>query len=230
MQTRIFLLFICLLLFITIPVHGTEMQTGVIKGDNINLRAEPSLEGRIISVLKQGSMVTIMEQTALWFRVQLPNGQTGWVSGQFVKVNPLTRVASGEYCNTLPLDEIIAYAKNLKGTRYVYGGQSPRGFDCSGFTMHVFAKFGFNLPHRADLQMRMGMEVLTREDLVPGDLVFFRTKGSKRVNHVGIYLGDGWFIHASSGYGSVRVTSLNSDYYFSRYVGACRLSKDYGIN
>lgn len=123
-------------------------------------------------------------------------------------------------------NQIIIYAKSLIGTKYVYGGQSNQGFDCSGFTMCVFAKFGIALPHQADLQIRRGEEVPDKSDLIPGDLVFFKTEGSLKVNHVGIFLGDGRFIHASSGYGSVRISPLDNGYYYQCYVGGRRIIKD----
>lgn len=223
MKTRIFLLCICLLFLMAPQAYGAESQSGVIKGNSINLRAEPVLGGRIISVLKQGLSVSIMEETESWLKVQLPDGQTGWVYRQFIELKPLTAVTSREHFTKLPVDEIIAYAKKLLGISYVYGGSSPRGFDCSGFTMHVFAKFGIGLPHQSERQMEVGTEVRAKEELIPGDLVFFKTMGSSTVNHVGIYLGDNQFIHASSGHGAVRISSLDSGYYYKCYVGGRRL-------
>ena len=125
--------------------------------------------------------------------------------------------------------EMIAYAKNFLGITYVYGGASPRGFDCSGFTKYVFSKIGINLPHQAKQQIEKGTAIQSKMELLPGDLVFFKTNGSSIVNHVGIYLGDNRFIHASSGYGAVRISPLDSGYYYHRYVGARRLISN-GVN
>lgn len=106
------------------------------------------------------------------------------------------------------------------GTKYVSGGTSTNGFDCSGFTMFVFDKIGINLPHQSGSQYEMGSAV-SRDEMRPGDLVFFNTNG-KGVSHVGIYVGDGDFAHASSSRG-VTISSLNDSYYVNRYVGAKRI-------
>ncbi|MBC7329877.1 LysM peptidoglycan-binding domain-containing protein [bacterium] len=117
---------------------------------------------------------------------------------------------------------VVGTALAYQGTRYSYGGFSSRGFDCSGFVKYVYQKHGLNLPHNAAAQYRYGKPV-SKSELQPGDLVFFRTGRSKRINHVGIYIGNGKFIHASSARGRVRIDSLNEGYYKSRYVGARRL-------
>ncbi|WP_420819786.1 C40 family peptidase [Paenibacillus monticola] len=106
------------------------------------------------------------------------------------------------------------------GTKYVSGGISTNGFDCSGFTMYVFDKIGIDLPHQSGSQYQMG-SAISRDEIRPGDLVFFNTTG-KGVSHVGIYVGDGKFAHASSSRG-VTISSLNDSYYVSRYVGAKRI-------
>ncbi|KHL93696.1 hydrolase [Paenibacillus sp. IHB B 3415] len=106
------------------------------------------------------------------------------------------------------------------GTKYVSGGVSTNGFDCSGFTMYVFDKIGINLPHQSGSQYEMGTAV-SRDEMRPGDLVFFNTSG-KGISHVGIYVGDGEFAHASSSRG-VTISSLSDSYYVNRYVGAKRI-------
>lgn len=118
--------------------------------------------------------------------------------------------------------EIIDYAKQFMGVKYVFGGASPSGFDCSGFTMYVFGKFGISLPHSAKSQAELGSAV-SRNELIPGDLVFFETYKSG-ISHVGIYIGSGNFIEASSSRG-IAITSLSSSYYKSRYLGATRILK-----
>ncbi|KUP21108.1 hydrolase [Paenibacillus sp. DMB5] len=106
------------------------------------------------------------------------------------------------------------------GTKYVSGGVSTNGFDCSGFTMYVFDKIGINLPHQSGSQYQMGTAI-SRDNLREGDLVFFNTSG-RGVSHVGIYVGDGKFAHASSSKG-VTISSLSDSYYVNRYVGAKRI-------
>ena len=106
------------------------------------------------------------------------------------------------------------------GVPYVFGGTSPYGFDCSGYVQYVFANAGVSLPRTADVQFEVGTPVSTAE-LVPGDLVFFSTY-TYGASHVGIYVGDGNFIHASSSQG-VTISSLSQAYYSSRYIGARRI-------
>ncbi len=106
---------------------------------------------------------------------------------------------------------------------YVYGGSSASGFDCSGFTMYVFAQVGIKLPHGATSQLSYGTEV-SRSDLQPGDLVFFQDYGYT-ASHVGIYIGGDQFIHASSSYYNghcVVITSLSETYYNNHYLTARR--------
>ncbi|HEY6836934.1 MAG TPA: NlpC/P60 family protein [Gaiellaceae bacterium] len=111
---------------------------------------------------------------------------------------------------------VVGFAMSFIGTPYVWGGASPSGFDCSGFTMYVYAHFGVSLPHNAAAQFGYGSPV-PRNDLQPGDLVFFDGLG-----HVGIYVGGNSFIHAPHTGDVVHVSSLTG-WYASTYVGARRL-------
>jgi cell wall-associated NlpC family hydrolase len=104
------------------------------------------------------------------------------------------------------------------GVPYVFGGTTASGFDCSGFVQHVFAMLGIDLPRTADAQYDVGHRAVGGPH--PGDLVFFDTYGG--VSHVGIYLGNGEFVHASSSRG-VMVSHLSESYWAARYVGAKRL-------
>lgn len=115
---------------------------------------------------------------------------------------------------------IIDDAYSYMGVPYVWGGTSPYGFDCSGFVQTVYAENGIPISRTADAQFEEGTYV-SKDQLQPGDLVFFSTY-TWGASHVGIYIGNDEFIHASSGAGSVVITDLNSDYYTSTYLGAKR--------
>jgi hypothetical protein len=118
--------------------------------------------------------------------------------------------------------DVVVRAMALLDTPYRYGGRTPAGFDCSGFVGYVVAESsGLLLPRRSEEQSRLGEE-LARKDLLPGDLVFFNTLG-RRFSHVGIYIGDGQFVHAPARRGRVRVESLDDRYWSARYNGARRL-------
>ncbi|MBP3700002.1 MAG: C40 family peptidase [Oscillospiraceae bacterium] len=121
--------------------------------------------------------------------------------------------------------DIAAYAMQFVGVPYVYGGASPSGFDCSGFTRYVFAQFGVKLPHGATPQLNSGAEV-SRDNLQPGDLVFFQGTyaTSSAASHCGIYIGDGQFIHsASSGNRGITISNLSDSYYSRHYLTARRV-------
>ncbi|RHM57787.1 C40 family peptidase [uncultured Mitsuokella sp.] len=115
---------------------------------------------------------------------------------------------------------VVSESMNYLGVPYVFGGTTPSGFDCSGYVRYVFAHAGIYLPRTADAQYECGYPVSTGE-LVAGDLVFFSTY-EPGPSHVGIYLGDGEFINASSSQG-VSIASLYSSYWGSCYIGARRV-------
>ena len=115
---------------------------------------------------------------------------------------------------------IVNLARQFLGVPYVWGGSSPNGFDCSGFVQYVYAQQGISLPRTADIQATAGYPV-DKADLQPGDLVFF-AGDYVNISHVGIYVGDGKMIHASTSYG-IAYDSLSRDYRVAHYVGACRV-------
>ena len=115
---------------------------------------------------------------------------------------------------------IISKAQEYMGVPYIFGGTTPHGFDCSGYVQYVFARLDIKLPRTADVQFQAGTPVSTTE-LIPGDLVFFETY-TAGASHVGIYVGEGNFIHASSSRG-VTISSLSQAYYSSHYIGARRI-------
>jgi cell wall-associated NlpC family hydrolase len=112
---------------------------------------------------------------------------------------------------------VAAVAKRYVGAPYRWGGSSPSGFDCSGLVRYVYAQVGVALPHNAAEQYRLGTPV-AREDLEPGDLVFF-----DRLRHDGIYVGAGRFVHARQTGRHVGIASLDDEWYASHFVGARRL-------
>lgn len=119
-------------------------------------------------------------------------------------------------------DKVIKTAKGFLGKKYVYGANSKRAVDCSSFVQQVYKKHKKNLPRTSRQQASSGKHV-DKKDLRKGDLVFFRSKKTKNIAHVGIYLGGGNFIHASSAKKKVVITKLNSNYYRRYYKGARRI-------
>ncbi|MCL6592943.1 MAG: C40 family peptidase [Alicyclobacillus sp.] len=168
--------------------------------------------------------------TTLWLPPQTPANGTG-VSAAVVSstsapataqpslgVGDSSAAASAIPAETVNRAQIVSYAEQFLGTPYVYGGASPSGFDCSGLVQTVFAHFDISLPRRAVDQEKAGTPV-AESQLQPGDLVFFNTTGAP-YSHVGIYIGQGQFISATSSHG-VTISSLtNSSYWSPRYTGA----------
>lgn len=126
-------------------------------------------------------------------------------------------------------DSLLDRGKTLLGTPYVYGGVSRKtGFDCSGFVGHVYKEeLGIKLPRTTSDMLAMDAPVIARSDLEPGDLILFNNQGRGRVTHVGIYMGDGEFIHSSSKRsGGVRVDKLSNSYWNASYLQAKRVLTD----
>ena len=137
---------------------------------------------------------------------------------------------------SIPLSQVLAIIKNggplLReaqkhlGKKYVWGANGPKTFDCSGFTCYVCNKNGICLPRTSAQQAEIGKKI-SREELNTGDLIFFDTSKERKgiVNHVGIYIGNNKFIHASSGANKVVISSLNQSFYKQRFLWGQRVSK-----
>ena len=118
-------------------------------------------------------------------------------------------------------DEIVNKAKQYLGVPYKYGGTSPSGFDCSGFVYYIYRSLGINISRTQTTMYKQGTPV-KKSELKPGDLVFFQNTYKSGISHVGIYVGDGKFIHSPSTGKVVSYADLNSSYYTSHYYGAAR--------
>ena len=137
-----------------------------------------------------------------------------------IKVNFETKKAPGPNASTAA--KVISSAEEKLGSTYVYGDTGKAGFDCSGLVYSIYNdELGISIPRSSITQSTFGQQV-SKSDLQEGDLVFFNTTGNG-VSHVGIYVGDGKFIHASSGQGKVMTSSLSEEYYQDRYVNAPRV-------
>ena len=123
------------------------------------------------------------------------------------------------------LGEIIAeYALQFEGCRYVSGGHGPKKFDCSGLVYYVYQQFGYDLKPGARNQWSLLDEKISKDELLPGDLLFFSRGGkTSRIFHVGIYIGDGLFIHAANSRKGVIITHIDEPWYANRYHGAKRV-------
>ncbi len=203
------------------------------------VRARPAGDGAVVESLPIGSRVGLMgeggdgngqnsgEGNAAWYNVSLPDGRIGWVAGSAAQPVPseVSFTDQGKHLQfgkpgSSLVDRVIATARLWLGADYVWGGMSPRGFDCSGFTYTAFWLNGVILPRDAAPQFKAAVPV-KREEMRPGDLVFFSTYGPGPT-HVGIYLGDGFFINAKSTRSGVVISRLDEPYFAERFLGARR--------
>ncbi len=195
-----------------------------VSADEVHFRAEPGVDAEILATLPQSAEVKVLGRNDKWSRVSY-GGKQGWVYSAYLNPN-FKNAPKAVYGKSIG-DRLIKRAMALKGTPYVWGGESDDGVDCSGLIYKVLCDEGAaaaNLPRRASTQMAgLGLEV-DKEDLLPGDLVFFNTY--KPAGHVGIYLGDGDFIHASSAKHQVAIGNLSEGYYKQRFCGARRITED----
>lgn len=198
--------------------------------DSVLVRSGPGQAYNAITTVEQGTEVDVLDREGEWYKLRFPHGTLGWVRGDLLQSTTLpptdqlmASADGGAPPAKDPRQKIIQTAKKFRGVRYVWGGMSRSGTDCSGFTSQVFSAQGIKLPRTSRVQATVGKAVAGA--LQPGDLVFFHTVRGSRVSHVGIYVGNGKFIHASSGGGKVQVNSLRESYYRSRFVTARRVVK-----
>lgn len=193
-----------------------------ITADDVILRAGPSTKQPVVAKLRKGVEAKVVGRHGQWLKVSFPGGATGFVHGSLTSVRESVAASASPASDRI---ELITTARRYLGVRYVYGGETSRGFDCSGFVYFLYRTVeGITLPRTSSEQAGSGVAV-KKEDLQPGDLVFFRTGRSTRINHAGIYIGDGKFIHASSGGGVVKIDSLMTGYYAARFATARRIEK-----
>lgn len=213
------------------PADKTESVAaiikGVINGSDINLREGPGKDYDVVCQVNKGDKVEILGSEPEWFKIKTSNGVNGWVYSTYVSTGS-TLASRGETTDSNISDKraaVVEYAKKYLGVRYVYGGSSPSGFDCSGFTCYVFKHFGISLNRSANDQAANGTKI-SKSELQPGDLVLFDTNGGKnKINHAGIYIGNGSFIHASSGSSKKKVviSDINSGFYDGCYMTGRRV-------
>ena len=231
---------------------STINKTGYVSAEGLKVRKEPNTSSEELDSLKKNDKVEIIGQSGNWYKINL-NGKTGYVSAKYIsdtkipettsrsgsalkseetsiaetvtneQETPETPVTSESSTAGTTGTAVVEYAKQYLGYKYVSGGASPStGFDCSGFTTYVYKHFGISLYRTSGDQIKNGVAV-EKSDLQPGDLVLFNNDGNTRIGHVGIYVGNGNFIHASNPKEGVKITSLSTSYYQKRYVGARRV-------
>ena len=207
-----------------------KTSTKYVNTTSVYVREKASTDSKIITTLIKNTDVIVTGEENDWYKVKYDT-MTGYIRKDLLsdsKQEATSRSSlpreTTETETTSMGQEIVDYAKQYLGYPYVYGGSGSSSFDCSGFTMYVYKKFGYSLSHSATAQSKCG-EYVAKEDLQAGDLVFFLDyETMDGIGHCGIYIGDGNFIHASSGTGyCVKISTLLSGSYNKRYATARRL-------
>ena len=192
----------------------------------LNVRSGPGTDYDKVSVLSDNDIVKLTGFEDGWYHISFGDDKTGYVSSEYI-VRCKNSSGAKSAGSAVPADatmqeKIVAYAKEFLGVPYVYGGNGPDCFDCSGFTKYVYNHFGYKINRTASYQLDNGVSV-SKDELQPGDLVFFRraTEDPKfRASHVGIYIGDDKYIHASSDDMKVVINTLSVK---KNYIGARRI-------
>lgn len=203
--------------YLAIDQDNVFTSYGRVTGDGVCVRSTPSTEGATLATVDADAIVTVNGFVDGWYDVTCKYGTEGYIRSDFVTLTNSSSSGSNS--------DIVALAKQHLGTRYSYGGASPSGFDCSGFTMYVYNQMGYSLPHSATSQWQSGLgtRVYSISELQPGDLVFFNDpsrNAGKACSHAGIYIGNGQHIHSSSSRsGGVIISDLTSGYYNTYFVG-----------
>ena len=189
-------------------------QAAYVNCDVLNVRVSPNSDCEIVTQLYNGSSVEIIYTENGWYNVRLASGETGFVSAPYLTegVSPSSSVGNN----------IATSVQGYVGRPYVYGASGPNSFDCSGLTSYMYKQFGYSIPRTASAQAGVGTYI-DKSQLQAGDLVFFSNRSDRRINHVGIYIGNNKFVHAANSNRGVVTDSLTSNYYSSHYVTARRI-------
>jgi cell wall-associated NlpC family hydrolase len=152
-------------------------------------------------------------------------GAVGATAAVAAPVAPNAPIAPGLNSRRFDGRAIAQFAMGFRGVPYRLGGADPAGFDCSGLVQYVFAQYGMDVPRVVEQQYEVG-DSIRPSDIKPGDLIFFNTeKSGNGASHVAIAIGQDSFVHAPNSTGVVRIETLSSTYWGSRYLGARRISQ-----
>ena len=193
--------------------------------DRLNLRKGAGTSYSVITTLDKGVAVTVHSSSNGWSKVSV-NGMTGYVSSSYLSsTKPSNSSSSTDSSTSSKVDKVLNFASQQLGKPYVWGAQGPNSFDCSGLTYYIYKNAaGITLPRTSVEQSKYGTTV-SKSNLKAGDLIFFDTSGPNDggVSHVGIYVGNGQMIHASSSQKKIVKVSVETSYWNNAFVRAKRV-------
>ena len=194
-------------------------RVGVVTSSKADIRSRPDRRGRLLFVCPRNTYLAIVGENGGWYGVLMIDSSTGWVEKKNVGLLDYQVVSQPSQSKSLG-GRVVNTALRCLGITYKWGGYSPGGLDCSGFVKAVFASHGINLPRTSRDQAVVGIPVGWSQ-LQPGDRLYFACKGGQ-IDHAGIYMGNGFFIHSSASRGGVAVDSVLKPFYMSALVAARR--------
>ena len=193
-------------------------KMGIVTAGALNVRQWAVPDVLIVGTLYRGDVVNITGVIGDWYQIAYRQGNA-YVFASYVQIRSDILPSRGDYDRTSKGQNIVDFAKKYIGVPYVYGGSSPSGFDCSGFTSFVYKQFGYSINRTSQSQLNNGTYV-SKENLRPGDLVFFYSA----ISHVGIYVGNGQMIHSPKPGRRVCIESIApGSHYGSNYMTARRI-------
>lgn len=230
----------------TYLAKNVELGYGTVTADKVNLRSGPGTSYRSVAQAMSGEQAYVIGFNQQWYKVickdqvcyirsdylelteipyensASPNEPIFFVDGKSTGVTPSGAALNGSTLENTR-NKIVSEAKKYLGVPYAWGGNTPIGFDCSGYVQYVLQQCGITIPRTTELQVQVG-NYISKASLRPGDLVFLQNTYRTGVSHVGIYIGNNQMIHASSSKG-VTISNLTSNYYMEHYHSARQLIK-----
>jgi cell wall-associated NlpC family hydrolase len=231
----------------TAPVATTASRSATTVASSVNLRKGPGTSYGSFGKLASGSALTLVARSGDWIQVRSPRGTLGWVRSDLLKASsqalaslPVAAnapLAAKAAISTAPVatqqvaapasgraSAAVRVAMAQVGRRYVWGGASPRGFDCSGLVQYAYRAAGLSLPHssKAQFSTRYGTRINSMGALRPGDIVFFANTAGRGISHVALYVGNGRMVTANSPRTGVQLNNINTRYWRSHWAGAIR--------
>lgn len=215
-------------------ISDSIRKVGKVTASALNVRSGASTKHSVKKTIKKNSVVGIISSYSNgWSKVKLSSSSTGYVSTKYLKLyagdssdikvsyTTTSSSSSNKPSSNSKLDKVLSTVKAQVGKPYVYGAAGPNSFDCSGLTYYAYKKAGIYLNRTSRDQAKNGKHV-SKSNLKAGDLVFFNS-GTNSIRHVGMYVGNGKFIHSPSPGKSVKYESMSTSYYVKGYVTARRI-------
>ena len=229
----------------TPPPKVAQGRLGRVSVDSATLRAGRETSARPLSIVQRGANLAVVQETDSHYGVLMIDQTVGWIPKASVELidyqveiqfpaqpeapaapSPSGQPGAEQYAGAGALsphmEALLREAFSYLGVRYVWAGNTRNGLDCSAFVKNVFGSFGVSLPRHSGDQITKGATVASVDELQPGDRLYFDMKKAGRINHCGIYIGNGYFIHASSNQKQVGVDRIDKSNYRNGLVAARR--------